>query len=405
MRSYDTAAFQPLSHGVLQRKCSCGGSGAGVDDQCENCRAHALQRKAVGSAPLAVPASVHQTIGAAGRPLDADTRGFLEPRFHHDFSRVRVHTDVSAAESAQEVGAAAYTVGHNIVFAPGRYAPASQEGRTLLAHELAHVVQQESGDPGRLVSAPAWAEKEADSAATQVQSGAAHSLNLGRAGLNLSRQGTGGGGTKPPVDPVIEAARAAAFTRVLLARDRVGGLGPPPPNDPQTGTPMPDINAYENQQKARRYASLFFEWPNPNMDQIHSILGSMLTALSPGMPVTRANASDPNCGSRDGYVIDHKPPIVLCPAFFTSSPEEQIRTMVHESAHRAGIGQPKGEGYCAVFDYSGPCPGGFDAADSWAQFVNAVTDQPADKPPTITAPKGGGSTKGGTGGGAANPKG
>jgi hypothetical protein len=401
MRSYDTSGFQPLSHGVLQRKCSCGGSGAGVDNQCEDCRSHALQRKAVGSAPLAVPSSVHETISSPGRPLDADTRGSLEPRFHHDFSRVRVHTDVSAGESAQEVGAAAYTVGHNVVFAPGNFAPTSEEGRTLLAHELAHVVQQESGDPGRLVSAPEWAEREADSAAAQVQSGAAHTLSLGRTGLNLSLQPTGGG-TQPKVDPVIEAARSAAFVRVLMARDRVGGLGPGAPNDPQTGTPMPDINAYENQQKARRYASLFFEWPNPNMDQVHDILGSMMTALSPGMPVTRAAATDPNCGTRAGYVTDHKPPIVLCPAFFTSTPEEQIRTMVHESAHRAGIGQPNGEGYCAVFDYSGPCPGGFDSADSWAQFVNAVTDRPPDKPQVITAPKGG-STKGGTGGGGAKP--
>jgi len=396
MRSYDTTSFQPLSHGVLQRKCSCGGSGAGLDDQCEDCRAHALQRKAVGSAPLAVPASVHETIGSPGRPLDSDTRGSLEPRFHHDFSRVRVHTDVSAGESAQEVGAAAYTVGHNIVFAPGNFAPASDEGRTLLAHELAHVVQQESGDPGRLVSAPDWAEREADSAAAQVQSGAAHTLSLGRTGLNLSRQGTGGGGTKPKVDPVIEAARSAAFTRVLLARDRISGLGPGAPKDPQNGTDLPDINAYENQMKARRYASLFFEWPNPNMDQIHDILGSMLSALSPGMPVTRAAATDPHCGPRDGYVIDHKPPIVLCPAFFASSPEEQIRTMVHESAHRAGIGKPDGEGYCTFFDYSGPCPGGFDAADSWAQFVNAVTDQPPDKPTAITGKA--------PGGGAAKPK-
>ena len=385
MREYATASFEPLAHGVLQRKCSCGRGAAGLDDHCDQCRTHALQRKAVGNAAVAVPASARTSIGAPGRPLDPAERDSMGARFNHDFSRVRVHADSAAGESAEAVGAAAYTVGRHIVFAPERYAPGSTAGRFLLAHELAHVVQQEKSEPGPLVSAPASAEREADAAAAQIVAGATHAVNLSPTGLNLSRQPTGGG-AKPRVDPVIEEARAAAFIRVLLARDRVGGLGPPPPDDLQTGQPMPDTAAWENQQKARRFASLFFEWPNPNMDQIHDVLGNMLTALSPGLAVTKAAASDPNCGNRSGYVMGHQPPIVLCPAFFSSSAEERIRTMVHESAHRARIGQPTGEGYCPVFDYSGPCPGGFDAADSWAQFVNAVTDQPADKTLTITAP-------------------
>jgi hypothetical protein len=66
----------------------------------------------------------------------------MEPRFGHDFSRVRVHTDAQAAESARQVNALAFTVGRHIVFGEGRYAPAAEEGNRLLAHELAHVVQQ-----------------------------------------------------------------------------------------------------------------------------------------------------------------------------------------------------------------------------------------------------------------------
>ena len=78
-----------------------------------------------------------------GHPLDPATRGFMEPRFGHDFSQVRVHTDARAAESARAMNALAYTVGKNIVFGTGQYSQGSEAGRRLLAHELAHVLQQE----------------------------------------------------------------------------------------------------------------------------------------------------------------------------------------------------------------------------------------------------------------------
>jgi hypothetical protein len=89
-----------------------------------------------------LPASVAQTLAAPGRPLDAATRTFMEPRFGHDFADVRVHTDAVAAHSAAELRALAYTAGRSIAFAEGRYEPASPAGKRLLAHELAHVVQQ-----------------------------------------------------------------------------------------------------------------------------------------------------------------------------------------------------------------------------------------------------------------------
>ena len=69
-------------------------------------------------------------------------RTFFEPRFERDFSQVRVHADAHAAESAQAVQALAYTVGSDIVFGAGQYAPATTAGQRLLAHELTHVVQQ-----------------------------------------------------------------------------------------------------------------------------------------------------------------------------------------------------------------------------------------------------------------------
>jgi Domain of unknown function (DUF4157) len=92
------------------------------------------------------PASVHETVGAPGAPLGASERAFFEPRFHADFGDVRIHADPRGAASAAAIGARAYTVGRDVAFAAGEYRPASDEGRGLIAHELAHVVQQDGGD-------------------------------------------------------------------------------------------------------------------------------------------------------------------------------------------------------------------------------------------------------------------
>jgi Domain of unknown function (DUF4157) len=80
-----------------------------------------------------------------GQPLDAPTRAFFDSRFGHDFSQVRIHTDKHAAQSARSMGAEAYAAGNHTVFAADGYAPSLIGGKRLLAHELAHVVQQSSG--------------------------------------------------------------------------------------------------------------------------------------------------------------------------------------------------------------------------------------------------------------------
>ena len=85
---------------------------------------------------------IQNTLSSQGKPLDANTRSFMEPRFGQDFSRVRVHVGSEAAESAQAVNARAYTVGRDVVFGNGYYTPKTINGRELIAHELTHVVQQ-----------------------------------------------------------------------------------------------------------------------------------------------------------------------------------------------------------------------------------------------------------------------
>lgn len=122
------------------------------------------------------PPVVHEVLRSRGRPLEPAVREFFEPRFQHDFSRVRIHEDPTAIESARAVHAAAYTVGQDIVF--GGSVPArTDRGRRLLAHELAHVVQQSSATavPGaRLeISSPGGLlEREAEHASDAVAHGA-----------------------------------------------------------------------------------------------------------------------------------------------------------------------------------------------------------------------------------------
>ncbi|MGB9180925.1 MAG: DUF4157 domain-containing protein [Pyrinomonadaceae bacterium] len=94
----------------------------------------------------ALPSVVQSAVnGGGGSPLDPQTSAQMESRFGYDLSEVRVHTDEHAAESALMIGARAYTVGRDIVFGAGEYAPKTDEGQRLMAHEITHVVQQETG--------------------------------------------------------------------------------------------------------------------------------------------------------------------------------------------------------------------------------------------------------------------
>ena len=172
--------------GLLQRKCSCGASRSSLAQSCEECKRKPLQRKlSVGrsddrleleadrvaeqvlheghggspefpaisrlgaiattsgaDADIDVPASVDSVLASAGRPLEPALRQDMESRFGHDFGAVRIHTGAGAERSAHELNAAAFTVGQQVVFGAGQFAPQTRAGRHLLAHELTHVVQQ-----------------------------------------------------------------------------------------------------------------------------------------------------------------------------------------------------------------------------------------------------------------------
>ncbi|MEK6337410.1 MAG: DUF4157 domain-containing protein [Acidobacteriota bacterium] len=183
--SFTPSMPAPRQIGVLQRKCSCGQhtvSGGECED-CNKKQSSQLQRATRNSQletrdSEGAPPIVHEVLNSSGQPLDSPTRAFMEPRFGHDFSRVRVHTDSRAAESARAVNALAYTVGTDVVFRAGHYAPATLRGNRLLAHELTHVVQQARSKPVAQTALAVGAgndgfEREADAFAHSVLFGPA----------------------------------------------------------------------------------------------------------------------------------------------------------------------------------------------------------------------------------------
>ena len=117
-----------------------------IGGKCSSCEVGAQQLwprpAAPGTVAAEAPSLVNALLGSPGRPLEAAARGFMEPRLGHDLSDVRIHTGPLASRSTEAVAARAYTVGRNVVFRNGEYAPDTVQGRRLLAHELAHVLQQ-----------------------------------------------------------------------------------------------------------------------------------------------------------------------------------------------------------------------------------------------------------------------
>jgi len=170
-------ATSQLPGALLQRKCtSCTGGGA----KCSTCREEEhLQRKATGPDGSSIgvnrlPQVVNEALGnRSGSSIDHRVRGLMESRFKHDFSQVRIHHDALANRAAASINAAAFTVGNSIWFGAGQYQTANNRGLYLLAHELAHTIQQRgqaSSVQGRLNigSVEDSAEDAADRAADAV---------------------------------------------------------------------------------------------------------------------------------------------------------------------------------------------------------------------------------------------
>lgn len=272
-----TPSRMPTHASLLQRKCSCGGRADHDDGECEECRRKSLlQRRSAGPGSDRSPPVVREVLTSPGRHLDAGVRRSLEPRFGHDFSRVRIHTDGRAAESAKAVGALAYTVGEHVVFGSGQYAPTELEGRRLLAHELTHVVQQRRGGARLqphavsppLIGMPGDAlEREAESVAEAIEEEEEDTAPwpIRGAGVGIQRAmdplGTPplGPRGREPFEGIPESARrggplpyreATELSRCLeimgeenaaYCRQEVLGQAPPPPAPPPACVPSRDL--------------------------------------------------------------------------------------------------------------------------------------------------------------------
>jgi hypothetical protein len=162
---------------MLQRKCGCGAHSNGAE-QCEACRNNqqrtllpfASRHDDIGS----IARNVRPAPATSGQPLDENSQARFEQALGIDLSGVKIHTDQSATRSTRELGARAYTVGHNIVFDAEHYAPETTAGRRLMAHELTHVVQQRHAQdtPGERFSKPGdQHEKEANRIADTIIAG------------------------------------------------------------------------------------------------------------------------------------------------------------------------------------------------------------------------------------------
>jgi hypothetical protein len=155
------------------------------------------------AAETTAPPIVQEIVSSPGQPLDAGIRAFMEPRFGHDFGEMRVHAGPRAAHAAKSVSAVAYTAGRDIVVGRENVAPDTRQGRELIAHELAHVVQQSGRTPSepsnlRSTRPDDAAERAAHSAAAAVARGGSFRPQT-RTGVALARQMDGGTPAAAPV--------------------------------------------------------------------------------------------------------------------------------------------------------------------------------------------------------------
>ena len=342
----------PAPFGTLQRKCACGGSGSS-GGECEGCKKKKqLQRSAAGSGPETAPPIVHDVLRSPGQPLDAGTRTFFEPRFGHDFSKVRIHADARADQSARAVNALAYTVGPQIVFGSGLYQPGDASGRRLLAHELTHVVQQKDhasvGRPLRVGLSRDPSESEAERAASaSMDNRAFHSVE--HASRLVQRQNAGAHEPTPTGDPAspaqspptpstehctppqtaqIEKELGEARTWLDDAEPKISAFN--------AGTASPaDAAAVKAAMAAN------FHTTNPaDVSKIASNFASLRTALNGAETIECASSSwcDPN---NVAYVrgrwawVRRLFDINVCPLYFTcGNAMIRVKVFIHERAHQ-----------------------------------------------------------------------
>jgi len=290
----------------IQRKCSeCEKE---VQRQCSGCEEEdKLQRKAEGGDALQGSHGAQAQIDGlrgGGQPLPEAARAYFEPRFGHDFSGVRLHTDGQAARAAKSINAQAFTVGQDVAFGAGQYSPGTRRGKELLAHELVHVVQQSSATASgsfKVGAAGSAAEHEAATVASNALSGRSGAVQARlRTPIQVARQPTA---PTPPAGPAtpsrVDLVRVSCVSNTIEFETDAGtyiyGLiecdiedadymatvtvvgndvdFSPPPNAPGAGARFP-----YRISPGQPNPSTFF----PGQTTVHIVTGTLSPTPSPG---------------------------------------------------------------------------------------------------------------------------
>jgi hypothetical protein len=375
--------------GLLQRKCDCGNHTV-AGGECAECgKKSRLQRKlmigasndpleqeadriadqvlstpahsaVIGAAPRiqrftgqatgeagTAPASVDRVLASSGRPLEPALQQDMGQRFGYDFSRVRVHTDAAAVQSARDVNAHAYTVGYNIVFGTGRFAPRTHEGRKLLAHELTHVAQQSSGIQG----VPTIQRKN------------------GKADVSILVEGE----CKAPKSIAMAALQGGRMVRAALDWFL---------------SSVPEDEIILNSHLRSNFGSDSPETRTTVHNRLVQVSGYLERAQRGGLPFRCLEAKDPACQKHVAEGIKGENRIYLCPNWFDEFASHGVNyggySFIHECSHIAGAVEKKEVYQSKIYGglTTGEClrhtPAGdpLNNADNYAWFVNCVALPP-----------------------------
>ena len=299
-----------------------------------------IRRRALpsgGEIPSHSPRHVEGAIRSGGMPLDRQTRSFFEPRLGYDLSSIRIHTHSTASQSAHGLNARAYTIGNNIVFGGGEYNPRTETGRHLLAHELAHVAQQNTRNAicravGRLdcVAGAASAPADPRGGLTAIDARAQDMAQQLGADLGVDATTVRGG---------IPAAPSASL------QSFIDHFGLPPAEGARfvnrlTGELRPSQEIATNEELrilSRRFALI----ARILGDRIHYVCGTGPINLGGGC------ADDCSSNDFDAFTCRGVPGIGLCPNFWTGYADDDARAaiIVHEMLHMIfGPTNPRGIG-------------------------------------------------------------
>jgi uncharacterized protein DUF4157/lysine-specific metallo-endopeptidase family protein len=334
----------PEQAAPLQRKCSCGGTCS----SCQEEEGQKMQRKGSGLSTSSQPVNdapiVDGVLRSPGQPLDPATRAYFEPRFGHDFSQVRIHTDARAAESARSVNALAYTVGRDIVFESNQHSPGTDAGRRLLAHELTHTVQQ-SGAAAKM------SQPRPNTALPVARFGANRGTGPSMPLMRQTNPGTPttGTSTSSPATPSYGAScsggaqdpcqqsRCTSNQTKTIAGDVARAIG-------YVNTAIAALGASPLASNTASALDWYFRSSDP---QTAAEVKRRLACIKSCLIDTQSNSrfgchpDDPNtayvCVGTTPICLDAVTQVCVTDLHFGQDPRERAETIIHECAHRIGM--------------------------------------------------------------------